>query len=117
MPVLDGKEGKQNDTLVKGSLQFSLNSKKLGYVASSGGKQFVALQSVDGQEPAQESKPYESIFSLAFSPDGARYGFGATAGAKRLVVIDGQEGKQYFGIGAGSRSPNTYSVLWVTPSA
>ncbi len=100
--VLDAAEGKNYDSIVKDSIEFSPDNTRVGYVASSGGKQLLVLKNVGAPQPEQESKPYESIFSLTYSPDGKHVGFAATAGTKRFVVIDGKEGKQYKGVSNGS---------------
>jgi Tol biopolymer transport system component len=99
--VVNSKPGKNYEAIVKGSLVFTKDNRRLGYVAGVGGKQVVETRDVEGATE-QESKAYESVFSLTFSPDGQHTGFAVTEGTQRRVVIDGQEGKLYMGIGNSS---------------
>ena len=99
--VLDAVKGKGYSSIRWGSLVFSSNSKRLGYVASVGGPSGVGdVVVVDGKE----SKRYVEIGGvlggsfrapIVFSEDGEHYGFNALAfkGDARndLVVVDGKE--------------------------
>jgi len=48
--VVDGKEGKEYDGIVAGSLKFSPDSKHLAYVAVRGEKRFVVVDGKEGKE-------------------------------------------------------------------
>src|SRR5205807_6881483 len=78
--VLDGAEGKDYGSIVKDSIEFSPDSKRVGYVVGKTGKQMLILRDVGSKQPEQESKPYDSIFSLTFSPDGKHVGYAASTG-------------------------------------
>jgi hypothetical protein len=48
--VVDGKEGKEYDGIVKGTPVFSPDSKHLAYMARRGGKWFVVIDGEEGKE-------------------------------------------------------------------
>ena len=91
--VVDGREEKQYDGILEGSLIFSLDSQRVAYVAGVGKKQFVV---VDGRE----EKQYDGIGegNLIFSLDSRRVAYAAEVSKKGFVVVDGREGEQYDGI-------------------
>ena len=93
--VVDGKEGKQYDTIGCGPLVFSPDGRRFAYTAGAGGKGFVV---VDGKE----GKPYNDFgVGPIFSPDSRRIAYSSRADNKWFVVADGKEGKQYDKILAG----------------
>jgi len=94
-PVVDGVELKQY--FAAGLyLRFSPDGRHLAYAAAHRpvGAQFVVVDDVAGKE-------YHAIGaeSLCFSPDGRRFAYGARRGDKWCMVIDGQEEKEYDGLG------------------
>jgi Tol biopolymer transport system component len=115
--ALDNAPGKRYDEIVRGSLAFSQDNRKMVYLAKSGAQQAVVTRDVAGGSE-QEGKPYESVFSLAISPDGNHVGYAVTAGADRKVVIDGQESKSYIGVGNGSPifSPDSKHTAYLAQS-
>lgn len=95
--VLDGKEEKQYDSILQGTLSFSPDSKRLAYGAKAGGKSFVVL---DGKE----QQTYDGILAgtLVFGPDGKRLAYAAKNGEKVLMVVDNKEDQPYEAILAGT---------------
>ena len=94
--TIDGKEEKQFDGILKGTLNFSEDGKRFAYGAAAGGKNFIV---VDGKEETQ----YDSIFCAPqFSKDSKHLAYAAGLGDRRCVVVDGKEEKQYDGILSGT---------------
>jgi len=88
--VVDGVEGKEYDSILKGTLVFSADSKRVAYVAERYDKDLVVVDGVEGKE-------YDLARAPVFSPDSKRVVYEATRGGKWLVVVDGVEGKEYDG--------------------
>jgi len=70
--VVDGKEGKQYDGIVKGALTFSTDGGHLAYAAAAGNRQFVVVDEKEG-------KQYDAIVTtgggrvIFDSPDSLHY--------------------------------------------
>ena len=115
--VVDGKEDKEYDSIGKGSLIFSSDSKQVAYVAQTNDNWFVV---VDGKV----EKKYDGISkgSLIFDPDSKHIIYVALSGSKWFVVIDQKEEKEYDSIvslGGGKiifDTPNAFHYLAVKGS-
>ena len=96
--VVNGEQGKQYDSILKGTPIFSPDSKRLAYGARVDAEQFVV---VDGEE----GKRYDLILdsSLVFSPDSKRLAYIAANQKNVMVVVDGVETKAYGGVFYGTR--------------
>ena len=88
--VVDGKEQKQYDEILAGTLAFSHDSRRVAYTGEVGSKRMVV---VDGEE----GKAYDAIASSSpvFSPDCSRFAYGGRSGDGWFMVVDGKEGKRY----------------------
>jgi len=92
--VIDGKEGKRYDGILRASGPiFSPDSKRVAYGAETGTKQVIV---VDGKE----GKQYDGIATPGpiFSPDSKHLAYAIVSGSKSFVIVDGKEGKRYNGI-------------------
>ena len=69
-------------------LAFSSDGRRAAYVANQGGREFVVVDGVEGQQ-------YDDIDDLQFTADGRHVVFAARRGGKSLVVVDGVEGREY----------------------
>lgn len=114
--IYDGVEGKPYGNILKGSLVFSPDSQRFGYIARDGGKDFVVINNKEGL-------PYNSVTNLTFSADSQRVAYVVTRGellfANEIVIVDGKEGKEYAAI-EGRRvqfSPDNKRVAYVARTA
>ncbi|MCG3179491.1 MAG: hypothetical protein BIFFINMI_01826 [Phycisphaerae bacterium] len=85
---VDGKTDAEYDRVVYGTVKFSPDSRRLGYIAVKGNRQTAV---VDGKELGEG----DEIRELAFSPDSRHVAFVCRTGAKKTVVLDGQAGPDY----------------------
>jgi hypothetical protein len=126
--MLDGVAGKPYAGIATETLQFSLDSKRLLYVASPSGKtRKVASAAMQtnrvhfyGMSPegkvfvvvdGKENKEYEGIdvASLCFSPNSERIAYLGLQAGKWLAVIDGsEEGQEYDDIAPYSDAPTIH---------
>ncbi|NOT31890.1 MAG: hypothetical protein HOP15_15700 [Planctomycetes bacterium] len=92
--VVDGVKGEAFEGYASGSLVFSPDSKRVGYVGTRPGRQYVVID--------DKVHEYDGVSKqgVVFSPDGARVGWIAARGANQIAVIDGQESSPYDGIPA-----------------
>jgi Tol biopolymer transport system component len=126
--VVDGVEGKEYESLRNGTnlfgpfaylqqyvenpigetVGFSPDSRRVAYVAQSGGKEFLVVDGVEGKEQ-------QVIPAFVFSPDSRRVAYVATRRGKQSVVVDGVEGPAYDGIAQGTLrfSPDSRRVAYV----
>jgi hypothetical protein len=89
--VVDGKAGE--GYLRVEELQFSPDSKRFGYVATTGEPRNTrTFLVIDGKRVGLE---YRSINHLQFSPDGKRFAGLAMSDAGAFVVIDGEESEAF----------------------
>jgi hypothetical protein len=88
---------------------FSLDSRRVAYIAQEAGKWFVVLDGTPGPS-------YDGIGerSLVCSPDSRHVAYVAIQGNKQFVVLDGKPGPVYDGIGfcAPIFSPDSRRVAW-----
>ena len=84
--IVDGKQSKTYDQVY--GVIFSADSRRFGYVASSGSKKFVVVDDKEG-------KHYDHVAMLMFSPDGKHVAYRARSNDEKFVVVDGNEGKKY----------------------
>jgi len=86
--VVDGEEGRQYDSILRGTPVFRPDSKQIAYAAQLGNQWFV----VQGKK---EEKRYDGIWTIVFTPDSRRIAYVAQTGAEQFAVTDGKEQKQY----------------------
>jgi len=101
LAVIDGIEGKRYDGIdvtdgkppYYNSPVFSPDSKRIAYIALSGGKEFVVIDGVEG-------KRYDHIqgCSLVFSPDSKSIAYFAELNSSRLLIINGKENEVHHGL-------------------
>jgi Tol biopolymer transport system component len=109
--VMDGVESKEYDGIdyAETLLIFSLDSKRVAFVAQHGDKHCAVVDGVNGMD-----YDYIAPRTLNFSPDSKHVAYIARRGNKSVVVIDGVEGKEYEGIGdALVFSPDSTRVAYV----
>ncbi|MCD4782858.1 MAG: hypothetical protein K8T10_03395 [Candidatus Eremiobacteraeota bacterium] len=95
--VIDGKENKEYELILKGAegyIAFSPNSERVIYFAGEDGKQFAVI---DGKEGNRYEKAFIEKGSMIFSPDNKKTAYVAGDGDQQFVVLDGKEGERYGG--------------------
>jgi WD40 repeat protein len=101
--VLNRREQRLFDRIGGGTLVFSADSERLGYVARSGRDPHAVI---DGKIAGDKRKsPYDMLGYLTFAPDGRRFVCAATAGKAAFTI--------YNGIEANHR----YEAIWSVPDA
>jgi predicted Zn-dependent protease/Tol biopolymer transport system component len=96
--VVDGKEGKKYDQVVRGTPVFSRDSRHVAYGAGSSGAHVVVA---DGKE----GEPYDEVFLVGYTPDGKKLFYGARVGNQVTFVVNGKEWGYYDGRGGVGHSP------------
>jgi Tol biopolymer transport system component len=88
--VVNGREEVVYSEILKGSLTFSPDGKRMAFMAAKGYHRWVAV--VDGREGPE----YTWVGPPVFSPDGKHVAYEAQKTGRNVVVVyDGQEGAQY----------------------
>lgn len=109
--VLDGDAGPVFREVVRGSIVFSNDSKRMAYIGIKENGTSVVV--CDGKA----SEEYNRIIGRpSFSNDSKRVAFAASKGrsGSQLIVVDGQEGKRYTRILATpSFSPDSSSIAYI----
>jgi Tol biopolymer transport system component len=83
------------DRIGGGTLVFSPDSNRLGYIGRAGSKSFVVIASASvakrGSSRQNRKRGYDMVGYLNFTPDSDHYVFAATSGDKAFTVVDDQE--------------------------
>ncbi len=120
--VVDGVQGKQYDKMSKIRIvdgtdygfsfdhlffSFSPDSQHVAYVAELGGRQFMVVDGVQGEQ-------YDEINGFVFSPDSKHLAYVAELGGRQFMVVDGVQSEQYDGISGFVFSPDSKHLAYVT---
>jgi len=81
--VLDGSEGEPFDRIVRGSVVFSPDSRRVAYAAERQGKFLIVVDGTEGQW-------FDDIYNPVFSPDGQHVAYVAGPVGNRFAVVDGE---------------------------
>jgi hypothetical protein len=83
------------DRIGGGTLVFSPDSNRLGYIGRAGRKSFVVIASAAmakrGSSRSARKRGYDMVGYLNFTPDSDHYVFAAVSGDKAFTVVDDQE--------------------------
>jgi hypothetical protein len=101
--VLNRREGRIFDAVGGGTLVFSGDSQRLGYVARIGRDPHVVIdEKIVGDK---RKSPYDMLGYLSFAPDGRRFVCAATAGKSAFTLYNGVEAR------------HRYEAIWSVPDA
>lgn len=87
--VVDDVEGDPYDGISQNNPLFSLDSRRVAYVAERGSRK---LAIIDGRE----GKEYDAAGDITFSPDSQRVAYMAAQGDERFMILDGSEQALHF---------------------
>jgi len=103
MVVLNTRAQRVFDRVGGGTLVFSADSDRLGYIARVGRQSHVVI---DGKVLGEERKsPYDMVAYLTFTPDGKQYVYAATSGKTAFTVVGDRE------------AAHRYDAIWTLPEA
>jgi len=94
--VLDGSEGEPFDRIVRGSVVFSPDSRRVAYAAERQGKFLIVVDGAEGQW-------FDDIYNPVFSPDGQHVAYVAGPVGSRSALVDGESiSAKYPDVGGGT---------------
>jgi hypothetical protein len=103
MVVLNTRAQKVFDRIGGGTLTFSADSARLGYIARIGRQSHVVI---DGKVLGEERKSrYDMVAYLTFTPDGKQFVYAATSGKTAFTVVGDRE------------AAHRYDAIWTVPEA